>query len=133
MKHLFNDISKSEKDRILEMHGTKKSVIRESFDFSKIVESITSCATENNIQVPSACSSLKNPNMGGDTNPNALLNCLKGLKAVANPNFITCVKNKSGVDINSVDIKNMLDKGIEALKNTFGGSNSVWSEKLPNF
>jgi len=132
MKHLFNDISKSEKDRILEMHGTKKSVIRESFDFSKIVDAITSCASDNHITVPQACKSLTSGQQGSDMNPNALANCLKGLKEVANPNFISCVKEKSGVDISTGDIKNMLDKGVETLKNIFGGNKS-WDEKLPNF
>lgn len=132
MKHLFNDISKSEKDRILEMHGTRKSVLRESFDFSKIVDAITSCASDNHITIPEACKSLTSKQQGGDMNPNALANCLKGLKAVANPEFISCIKEKSGVDISSSDIKNMLEKGVEALKNIFGG-NKPFDEKLPNF
>jgi hypothetical protein len=130
MKHLFNDISKSEKDRILEMHGTKKSILRESFDFSKIIDAITSCASDNNITVPQACKSLTSGQQGGDMNPNALVNCIKGLKTVANPGFFSCVKEKSGVDISSGDIKNMLEKGVETLKNIFGGGNTPWDEKF---
>ena len=31
MKHLFNDIPQSEKQRILEMHGVKKNLISEDY------------------------------------------------------------------------------------------------------
>ena len=34
MKHLFNDIPQSEKQRILEMHGVKSNIISEQYTYS---------------------------------------------------------------------------------------------------
>lgn len=43
MKHLFNDISESEKSRILEMHGVKKNVISEETTDNSILNFCSKC------------------------------------------------------------------------------------------
>jgi hypothetical protein len=43
MKHLFNDISREEKQRILEMHGVKKPLINEGVTNLAITDFCTAC------------------------------------------------------------------------------------------
>ena len=43
MKHLFNDISKAEKQRILEMHGVKRNLISEAPTDTSIINFCTDC------------------------------------------------------------------------------------------
>jgi len=43
MKHLFNDISREEKQRILEMHGVKRNLIKEELTDTSILNFCTKC------------------------------------------------------------------------------------------
>jgi len=49
MKHLFNDIPQSEKQRILEMHGVKKSIISEETTDTSILNFCSKCNEPENI------------------------------------------------------------------------------------
>lgn len=135
MKHLFNDISKSEKERILEMHGTKKTLNEQPTDLKDVFQSVEMCARKNNLSMPESCQRLKSNTNIPDMNPNALKDCITKLAEQSNPvgnDFVKCVKNNSGFDFTKINLDDFMNKGIDKLKDMFGGlgGRKPWDEKF---
>jgi hypothetical protein len=107
----------------------EKRMLKEEFDFNKIFESIATCASDNNVKIPESCSRFRNKPIGADIEPNALSTCIKDLKANSNQNFVKCLESKLGINITNMDINSMYNKGIDFLKQTFGGRRTPFDEK----
>ena len=113
MKHLFNDIPNSEKQRILEMHkGTKMVFSEQKTEFDA---DLLECA-KNQVQIsditkiPRSCYSVGIDLMMKKTpTPDACMKCMNDAakedpswakdKAIG---FMTCVANKKGINIGDI-------------------------------